>query len=85
MNFRVNYNFNNQWLTTTTLQYNNVDSFAGINFRLNYIFRPGDDIFLVYNEGFRAVFDDNNRRVAGLFDGQRDRSLQLKLTYSFDY
>ena len=30
-----------------TIQYNNVDSFAGINFRLNYIFRPGDDLFLV--------------------------------------
>ena len=82
---RINYNFNNQWLTSTFIQYNNTDSFFGVNFRLNYIFRPGDDLFLVYNEGRQAVFDDEGHRVAGLLDGRRDRSLQLKLTYSFDY
>ena len=76
VNFRTYYNPNNQWLTTTTIQYNNVDSFAGINFRLNYIFRPGDDLFLVYNEG---------RREGGPLDGEKDRSLLLKLAYSFDY
>ena len=76
LNFRVNYSFNNQWLTTTTIQYNNVDSFAGINFRLNYIFRPGDDFFLVYNEGLR---------LGDVFHGQKDRSIQAKLTYSFDF
>ncbi|MCH8267043.1 MAG: carbohydrate binding family 9 domain-containing protein [Acidobacteria bacterium] len=88
VNTRINYNFNNQWLTSTTLQYNNTDSFLGFNFRLNYIFRPGDDFFLVYNEGRRALFeeiDNVERRVTGVFDGQRDRSLQLKLTYSFDF
>ena len=76
VNTRINYNFNNQWLTSTTVQYNNNDSFLGFNFRLNYIFRPGDDFFLVYNEG---------RRVGGLLDGQKDRTLQVKLTYSLDY
>ena len=76
VNTRINYNFSNQWLTSTTVQYNNTDSFLGFNFRLNYIFRPGDDLFLVYNEG---------RRVGGLLDGQKDRTLQVKLTYSFDY
>ncbi len=76
VNTRINYNFNNQWLTSTTMQYNNTDSFLGFNFRLNYIFRPGDDFFLVYHEG---------RRVGGLLDGQKERSLQAKLTYSFDY
>ena len=76
VNTRINYNFNNQWLTSTTVQYNNNDSLLGFNFRLNYIFRPGDDFFLVYNEG---------RRVGGILDGQKDRSLQLKLTYSFEY
>ena len=76
INSRVNYNFNNQWLTSTSIQYNNTDSFVGFNFRLNYIFRPGDDFFFIYNEG---------RRVDGLFDGQLDRTVQAKLTYSFDY
>ena len=76
LNFKVLYNFNNQWLTATTIQYNNTDSFTGLNFRLNYIFRPGDDFFLVYNEG---------RRLGDAFHGQKDRTLQAKFTYSFDY
>jgi len=76
LNFKVLYNFNNQWLTTTTIQYNNTDAFSGLNFRLNYIFRPGDDFFLVYNEG---------RRLGDAFHGQKDRTLQAKFTYSFDY
>ncbi|MCC7416887.1 MAG: carbohydrate binding family 9 domain-containing protein [Acidobacteria bacterium] len=76
VNMRVNYSMNNQWLTTTTVQYNNVDAFAGVNFRLDYIFRPGDDFFLIYNEG-RALNDT--------LDGQRDRSLVAKLTYSLDF
>ena len=76
VNTRINYNFNNQWLTSATIQYNSEDSFAGFNFRLNYIFRPGDDFFLIYNEG---------RRVDGILDGQKDRTFQAKLTYSFDF
>jgi hypothetical protein len=76
LNTRINYNFNNQWLTSTIIQYNNTENFLGFNFRLNYIFRPGDDLFLVYNEG---------RRVGGLLDGEKDRIVQAKLTYSFDY
>ena len=85
INTRLNYNFNNQWLTSTTLQYNSTESLWGFNFRLNYIFRPGDDLFLVYNEGRRAIFDPNGSQIAGVFDGRKDRSLHLKLTYSFDY
>lgn len=86
VNARVNFNFNNRWLTTTTIQYNNADDFWGYNFRLNYIFRPGDDFFLIYNEGRQGgelyrngrPFDDRARR-------HKDRTLQAKLTYSFDF
>jgi len=85
VNTRFNYNFNNQWLTSTTVQYNNADSLWGFNFRLNYIFRPGDDLFLVYNEGRRAIFDSIGSQTTGIFDGRKDRSLQIKFTYSFDY
>lgn len=76
VNFRAFYNFNNQWLTTTTIQYNNVDMFAGVNFRLNYIFHPGDNFFLVYNDG---------RRTSGAQLGERDRAVLAKLSYSFDF
>ncbi|MBI2818239.1 MAG: carbohydrate binding family 9 domain-containing protein [Acidobacteria bacterium] len=76
VNTRINYNFNNQWLTSTIVQFSNGDHFLGFNFRLNYIFRPGDDFFLIYNDG---------RRMGGLLDGQKDRTVQAKLTYSFDF
>ncbi|MSO19549.1 MAG: hypothetical protein EXQ56_03660 [Acidobacteria bacterium] len=76
LNARVNYSFNNQWLTSTIVQYDRATSFFGFNFRLNYIYRPGSDLFLIYNE---------TRQAGGLRDGEKDRSLQTKLTYSFDF
>ena len=76
VSLRLNYNFNNQWLTSTIVQYNTSEDFFGFNFRLNYIFRPGDDFFLIYNEG---------RLYGGPFDGHKDRTLQTKLTHSFDF
>jgi uncharacterized protein DUF5916/cellulose/xylan binding protein with CBM9 domain len=79
VNARVNYNFNNQWLTSTIIQYNNADHFWGLNMRLNYIFRPGDDFFLIYNEGRR--FKD----AAGVPYGPNERTIQAKMTYSFDF
>jgi hypothetical protein len=76
VNVSVNYSLNNQWLTSSTIQWDNIGDFFGFHFRLNYIFRPGDDFFLVYNEG---------RQVGGPDDGKTDRTLKAKLTYSFDF
>lgn len=76
MNVGINYSLTNQWLTSTTLQYDNIGNFFGVHFRLDYIFRPGDDFFLIYNEG---------RQTGGALDGQKDRTFQAKLTYSFDF
>jgi hypothetical protein len=73
---RLNYNLNNQWLTSTIIQYNNEDDLLGLQLRLNYIFRPGDDFFLIYNDG---------RQTDGPRDGEKDRTIQAKLTYSFDF
>jgi len=86
INFRLNYSFNNQWLTSTILQYNNADDLWGLNVRLNYIFRPGDDFFLIYTEGRQgpSIFQDG-RRVDDLARQHNDRTIQAKFTYSFDY
>ncbi|MBI3934724.1 MAG: carbohydrate binding family 9 domain-containing protein [Acidobacteria bacterium] len=83
---RVNFNFNNQWLTSTILQYNNADDLWGLNIRLNYIFRPGDDFFLIYTEGRQgpSIFQDGHR-VDDLARQHNDRTIQAKLTYSFDF
>ena len=65
------YNFSNVWLTTTTLQFDSSEDLYNLNFRLNYIYRPGDDVFLVFNRT-----SDNERT---------DWSVLLKVTRSFDF
>jgi hypothetical protein len=86
VNARVNFNLNNRWLTTTTIQYNSADDFWGYSFRLNYIFRPGDDFFLIYNEGRQGgEFYRDGLRLEDPERQHNDRTLQAKLTYSFDF
>jgi hypothetical protein len=76
INTRANYSFSNKWLTSYTVQYSSLDDFMNFRFRLNYIYRPGDDIFFIYNEG---------RNVDELNSGLVGRSFMLKWTRSFDF
>jgi len=86
VSWRFNYSFNNQWLTSSVLQYNNADDLWGLNVRLNYIFRPGDDFFLIYTEGRQgpSIFEDGHQ-VDDPLRQHTDRTIQAKFTYSFDY
>ena len=70
-NIRINYNFTNNWLTTTTLQHDNINDLVNVNFRLNWIYRPGDDFFLVFSQTQDS--------------GLTDRAIILKLTHSFEF
>ncbi len=70
-NIGINYNLTNEWLTSTTLQYDNLEDLFNINFRLNYIYRLGDDLFVVYNQTRRSDLTD--------------RTIIVKLTHSFDF
>lgn len=74
-NGNVNYSFNQRWLTRTTLLLDSQGEEYTFNFRLNYIFRPGDDVFVVYTE----------TRIYGEAAGLDNRALIVKSTYSFDY
>ena len=76
INTRANYSFSNKWLTSYTIQYSKLDDFMNFRFRINYIYRPGDDIFFIYNEG---------RNVDELESGLVGRSFMLKWTRSFDF
>ena len=76
INNRINYAFSKRWLTSTTIQYSNLQKLVNYRFRLNYIHRPGDDLFIIYNEG---------RNVADIGDGFLGRSIVVKYTYSFDF
>ena len=70
-NIDINYNFTNSWLTSTTLQYDNLSDEFNVNFRLNYIYRPGDDLFVVFTQ----------TRESDL----TDRQIIVKFTHSFDF
>ena len=77
INTRANYAFSNKWLTSTTVQYSNLDSFVNFRFRLNYIYRSGDDIFVIYNEGRNTNELDPDALVG--------RAIMVKWAYSFDF
>ena len=70
---RADVSFTTNLLTSTFIQYNSTGDLAAIQFRFNYIFRTIDNFFIVYNE---------TRFTDGVFSGESDRSLVLKLTYS---
>ena len=75
-NGSVNYAFSRKWLTRTSVQMNSQDKEWLFNFRLNYIFRPGDDLFVVYNESRNYGASATNRL--------QDRAFIVKFTYSLD-
>jgi hypothetical protein len=76
LNGRMNVNVSNKWLTTTLAQYDSASSRRVLFFRLNYIFRPGDNLFFVFNQ---------TTQPATLAGETRDRAVMLKWTYAFDF
>ena len=70
---RADVSFTNNLLTSTFLQYNSTGDLAALQVRFNYIFRTIDNFFIVYNE---------TRFTDGVFSGESDRSLIVKVTYS---
>jgi hypothetical protein len=76
VNTRVNINLSNKLFTSTTVQYSNVENSFMVNWRLNYIYRPGDDLFIVYNEG---------RDFDAIHSGLINRTFLVKFTHSFDF
>ncbi len=72
VNLGINYSLSTRLITSTVLQYNNLEQIKGIHFRLNYIYRPGDDLFIVY----RDVRNQLNPEFS-------DRAILVKFTRSF--
>ena len=76
VNGRMNFNVSNKWLTTTLAQYDSASSRRVLFFRLNYIFRPGDNLFFVFNQ---------TTQPTTLARDERERAVMLKWTYAFDF
>ena len=74
VNATLNYSLSTELITTATFQYNNTAQVKTFNFRFNYIYRPGDDIFFVFRE-IQSQLDPT----------LNDRAILLKFTRSFDF
>ncbi len=80
INSRINYNFTSKLLTSAAIQYDNVSERFLLNLRFNYIYRPGDDLFIVYNDT-----RDLDPTFSGFFGGLTNRALLIKFNHSFDF
>jgi hypothetical protein len=70
--FRFGYAFSTKLTTNALIQYNSLADDFSANVRLNFIHRPGSDLFIVLTE---------RRGVAGDLWSLSDRGLVAKLTY----
>jgi len=74
VNFGFNYSLSNTLTTSTVFRYSNQSRVKAFNFRLNYIYRPGDDLFVVY----RDTRNDLNPELS-------DRAFLIKFTHSLNF
>ena len=68
---RLIYSFSTDFYVKLFAQWNNDRELASVNFLVNYRFKPGSDIYLVYDQGFDTI--------SGLED--RSRALLVKVSY----
>jgi len=72
LSIRAGYAFSTRLTTNLLVQYNSLDEVFSTNFRLNFIHRPGSDLFLVLTE---------ERGDEGDLWRLSDRGMVVKLTY----
>lgn len=74
LNFRVSQSFSPDLFVKAFVQYNDERRAASFNFLFWYIYKPGSDLYIVYNEGRETDVPDRWSRP-------RNRSLAVKMTY----
>jgi hypothetical protein len=73
---RIDVSFTANLFTNTFIQYNDDIDLLSLNFRLDWIYRPGADLFVIYNQNW-------NTGGGGLVTS--DRQLIVKFTYLFEF
>ena len=69
---RIVYSFSTRLFAKLFAQWNSADDVVSANFLLNYIYRPGSDFYLVFNQ----VYDDNGGTI-----GLSESTVVGKMTY----
>ena len=52
---RLNFSFNTRVFMKLYTQWNDVRQYANLNFLLRYIYRPGSDFYLVYDQRMKTT------------------------------
>ena len=79
--FRIDYALSPTMTLRTLTQYNSLTDQWSTAARFNYIYRPGSDIYIVYDELRRNAYDEFGR--FNEFASFRERQLIVKVTYLF--
>jgi hypothetical protein len=81
VNFRVSHSFSPDFYLKGFVQYNDDRDTASFNFLWWYHYKPGSDLYVVYNQGWDLDVPLTSRDVPPSSSRVRSRSLQVKLTY----
>jgi hypothetical protein len=81
VNFRVSHSFSPDFYLKGFVQYNDDRKTASFNFLWWYHYRPGSDLYVVYNQGWETDLPLTSRSVPEASSRVRSRSLALKMTY----
>ena len=81
VNFRVSHSFSPDFYLKGFVQYNDDRDTASFNFLWWYHYKPGSDLYVVYNQGWDLDVPLTSRDLPPSSYRVRSRSLQVKLTY----
>ena len=84
---RLGWAFSTRLTTQAFLQYNSLEHRLVANLRLRFIYRPGSDFYVVYNQGWDTAGDGSFITSTGKLPSPgphvrtRAQSLAIKMTY----
>ncbi len=81
LNFRVSHSFSPDFYLKGFVQYNDDRRSASFNFLWWYHYKPGSDLYVVYNQGWDVDLPLTSRELVERSYRVRSRSLAVKLTY----
>jgi hypothetical protein len=81
MNFRVSHSFSPDCYLKAFVQYNDDRKTSSFNFLWWYHYKPGSDLYVVYNQGWDIDLPLTSREVLNQSYRVHSRSLAVKMTY----
>lgn len=81
LNFRVSHSFSPDFYLKGFVQYNDDRKTANFNFLWWYHYKPGSDLYVVFNQGWDVDLPLTSREVPQASHRVRSRSIAVKMTY----